>query len=137
MHPSKKAQNAHLKADEASIKVLNEHVDFADIFFLKLAIELSKYIRINDHAIKLVNDWQLPYGPIYSLSPMKLEILKAYIKNNLANNFIRPFKSPAKVLIFFNKKLNSSLRLCVDYQGFNNLTIKNRYLLPLAGKSLD
>ena len=72
-------------------------------------------MKINDHVIELVDDLQPLYGPIYSLSPIKLEILKAYIKNNLANSFIRPSKSPIKVPIFFDRKPDSSLRLCVDY----------------------
>ncbi len=61
----------------------------------------------------------------------------AYIENNLANGFIKLFKSSAGVPILFNKKLNGSLRLCMDYQGHNNLTMKNVYPLPLVGKSLD
>ena len=68
---------------------------------------------------------------------MELEILKAYIENNLANSFIRPFKSPIGALILFDKKLDNSLRLCVNYQGLNNLIIKNWYPLPLVRKSLD
>ncbi len=68
---------------------------------------------------------------------MKLEILKAYIKNNLANDFIRPSNSPARAPILFDKKLDSSLRLCVDYQGLNNLIIKNWYPLLLVNESLD
>ncbi len=68
---------------------------------------------------------------------MELETLKAYIENNLASGFIRPSKSPAGAPILFDKKPDSSLRLCVDYRGLNNLTIKNRYPLPLVGKSLD
>ncbi len=68
---------------------------------------------------------------------MELEILKAYIKNNLANGFIRPFKSPTGASILFDKKLNDSLRLCIDYWGLNNLTIKNWYLLPLVEELLD
>ena len=68
---------------------------------------------------------------------MELETLKTYIKNNLANNFIRSFKFPAGVPIFFNKKLDDSLRLYIDYWGLNNLIIKNWYLLSLVGKSLD
>ena len=91
MHPSKKAQIAHLKADEAPTKVLSKYADFADVFSPKLAVDLPKQTKINDHAIKLIDNWQPPYGPIYSLGLMELEILKAYIKYNLANNFIRPF----------------------------------------------
>ena len=137
MHPSKKTQIAHLKADEAPTKVSSKYTDFTDIFSPKLTIKLSKYTRINDHAIELINDWQLPYGPIYSLGSVELEILKAYIENNLANNFIKSCKSLAGAFILFDKKPNSNLRLCVNYQDFNNLTIKNWYLLPLIGKLLD
>ncbi len=68
---------------------------------------------------------------------MELEILKAYIENNQASGFIRPSKSPAGASILFNKKPDSSLRLCVDYQDLNNLTIKNWYPLPLVGELLD
>ena len=56
MHPSKRAQIPYLKADKAPAKVLVQYADFADVFLLKLAIKLSKYIRINNHIIKLVDD---------------------------------------------------------------------------------
>ena len=46
-------------------------------------------------------------------------------------------KSPAGALILFVRKPNGSLWLCVDYQGLNNLIIKNRYLFSLIGESLD
>ncbi len=137
MHPSRRAQIAHLKADEAPTKVLSKYADFADVFSPKLAAKLPEHIGINNHAIKFVDDWQPPYGPIYSLGPVELETLKAYIENNLASGFIRPSKSSAGALILFDKKLDGSLRLCADYQGLNNLTIKNRYPLPLVGESLD
>ncbi len=84
-----------------------------------------------------MDDWQPPYGPIYSLGPVELETLKSYIENNLANGFIWPSKFSAGALILFNKKPDGSLRLCVNYWGLNNLTIKNRYLLPLVGELLD
>ncbi len=137
MHTSRRAQIAHLKADEAPFKVFSKYTDFTDIFFPKLAAELPEHTGINDYAIKLVDDRQPPYNPIYSLGLVELEILKAYIENNLANGFIRPSKSPAGAPIIFNKKPDGSLRLCVDYRGLNNLTIKNRYPLPLVGEFLD
>ncbi len=137
MHPLKKAKMAYLKTDEASIKVPNKYSDFTDIFLLKLGIELSKHTGINNDVIQLIDDWQPPYSLIYSLGPVELETLKVYIKNNLANSFIRPSKFPIQTLIFFNKKSDKSLRLYVDYQGLNNLIIKNPYLLPLIGESLD
>ena len=125
MYLSKKAQVAYLKADKAPTKVPSKYADFADVFFPKLAIEFPKHTGINDHTIELVHDWQLPYGLIYNLGPIELELLKAYIENNLANDFIKPSKSPTQASIFFHKEPNGSLMLCMDYQGFNNLTMKN------------
>ncbi len=115
MYPLKRVQIAHLKVDKNLIEDFSKYVDFADIFSPKLAVELPKYTEINKHVIELVNDWQPPYGLIYSSGLVELETLKAYIKNNLANGFIRPSKSPARALIFFNKKSDRSLRLCMDY----------------------
>ncbi len=68
---------------------------------------------------------------------IELEILKAYIKNNLANGFIRPSKSSTGASTLFDKKSDDSLKLCIDYRDLNNLTIKNQYPLPLVGALLD
>ena len=75
-----------------------------------------------------------PIQPYLKPRLVKLETFKAYIKNNLANSFIKPSKSPVKALIFFDKKLDGSLKLCVDYQGLNNQTIKDWYPLSLIGE---
>ena len=99
--------------------------------------ELPENTRMNEHAIELEEGKQPLFGPIYSLGPVELETLKTYIETNLANGFIQPSKSPAGVSILFDRKPNRSLRLCVDYQGLNNITIKNRYPLPLIGESLN
>ncbi len=137
MHPSKKIQIAHLKVNEALTEVFSEYANFADIFSSKLTLELLKYTSINDNAIELVDNWQPSYCSINSLGLIELKILKTYIKNNLANSFIRSFKFLGKPPIFFNKKPDRSLTLYINYQAFNNLTIKNRYSLPLIGKLLD
>ena len=68
---------------------------------------------------------------------MGLGTLKTYIETNIANGFIWSLKSPADASIFFVRKPDGSLRLYVDYQDLNNLTINNRYLLSLNGESLD
>ena len=114
-----------MKVDEAFTKVFSKYADFANIFLSKLAIKLFEYIKINNYTIKLVDDWQPLYSSIYSLKSIDLEMLKTYIENNLANGFIRPSKFLARIPIFFDKKLNRSLKLCMDYCSFNNLIIKN------------
>jgi hypothetical protein len=35
------------------------------------------------------------------------------------------------------RKLGGGLRFCVDYRGLNDVTIKNRYPIPLIRETLD
>ena len=135
IHPATKAQLALLLAKKVTVPT--KYSDFADVFLQKSANILLEQTGLNEHGNKLEESKQPPYGPIYSLGPVKLETFKTYIKTNLANGFIRALKSPASTPILFVHKLNDSLCLCVNYWGLNNLTIKNRYPLPLIGKSLD
>ena len=100
-------------------------------------MKLPKNTGINKHAIELYNGKQPLYRPIYSLEPIELETLKTYIKTHLKTGFIWPSKSPAGASILFNKKPDSSLRLCINYQGLNNYTIKNQYPIPLIRETLD
>ena len=51
---------------------------------------------------------------------MKPETLKTYIKTNLANCFIRSFKSPTYALVLFVKKSDRSLGLYINYRDLNN-----------------
>ena len=100
-------------------------------------MKLLENTGINEHTIKLEKGKQPFFGPIYSLRPVELEILKIYIKKNLANDFIQLSKSFTEAFILFDKKPDKSLYFCMDYQGLNNLTIKNQYPLLLISKSLD
>lgn len=102
IHLFYRTQIASFIAKKDLIKVFIKYTNFTDMFSPNLASNLSKFIRINNHTIKPENSQQLPYGPIYSLGPIILEILKAYIKTNLANSFIKQFKLFASILIYFN-----------------------------------
>ena len=137
VHSEKQAQVGALLFDEAPTKVPVEYSDYSNVFSAQNVAELPENTGMNEHAIELEESKQLPFGPIYSLEPVELETLKTYIKTNLANGFIRPSKSLARAPIFFDRKPNRSLRLCVNYWSLNNITIKNRYPLPLIGESLD
>ena len=101
------------------------------------AAELLENTGINEHTIQLDENKQPLFGVIYRLGQVELEILKTYIKTNLANGFIQLFKSLAGAPILFDRKPDKSLCLCVDYRSLNNIIIKNQYPLPLIGESLD
>ena len=132
-----RAQVGALLFDKATTEVPAEYSDYSNIFLAENVTKLPENIGINEHAIELEEIKQPPFGSIYSLGQVELEMLKTYIKTNLANGFIRPSKFPVGASIFFDWKPNGSLRLCIDYQSLNNITIKNRYPLPLIGESLD
>ena len=133
-------RQAHVGAlifDEALSEVPAEYSDYSNVMLVENIVELSKHTRMNDHTIKLEKGKQPPFGPIYSLGSVKLKTLKTYLETNLANGFIRPSTSSTGAPIQFDRKPDRSFRLCVDYRGFNNITIKNRYLLSLIGELLD
>jgi hypothetical protein len=75
--------------------------------------------------------------PIYSLSEKELDTLREHIKKNLTKNYIRPSTSPARYPILFVPKKDGKLRMCVDYRRLNEITVKNRYTLPLIHEMQD
>lgn len=68
---------------------------------------------------------------------VELETLKAYIKANQAERFIKPSMLLAGISILFDQKSNRFFYLYIDYRGLNNPMIKNWYLLLLVGNLLD
>lgn len=93
--------------------------------------------RPYDLSIDLEPGKSPPFGPLYSLSEVELKALREWLDDNLSKGFIRASQSPAGAPILFVKKKDGSLRLCVDYRALNNMTIKNRYPLPLIPEALD
>ena len=137
IHLFQTVQIAAIEWNKALTKSLIEYSDYADIFSTNLVMELPENTGINKYAIKLVEGKQPPYRPIYTLSLMKLEILKTYIKTHLKTGFIQSFKFPTRAPILFDKKPDGSLYLYINYPVLNNLIIKNKYSLPTIGESLD
>ena len=92
VHSEKQAQiKAQFKAllfNKAFTKVLIKYSDYNNIFSAKYAAELLENIRMNEYAIELKEDKQLPFGPINSLRPVEFKTLKTYIKTSLVNGFI-------------------------------------------------
>ena len=116
--------------------VPTEYQEYLDVFAKKSADTLPLH-RTFDHRIPLVEGKTPGFGPIYSLSGVEQDALREYLDDNLAKGFITPSESPAGSPILFVKKKDGTLRLCVDYRKLNDITVKNRYPLPLIGDLLD
>ena len=101
-----------------------------EVFNEKLANTLPKH-RPNDCAIELKEGATFFYGPIYPTSKEEDEEIQKYLKDNLANGFIRRSISPAAHPVLFQRKKNGELSLCIDYRKLNQQTLRNSYPLPL------
>ncbi|SOV07367.1 uncharacterized protein UDID_18887 [Ustilago sp. UG-2017a] len=101
-------------------------------------VEADKLPQHTEHDLhlKLIEGGKPPQGPLYLKGPREMSELRKYLDENLEKGFIRPLKSPAQSPVLFVPKKDGGLRLCVDYQGLNKITVKNRAPLPLIEEQL-
>lgn len=125
-----------IEAIEENIKLPPEYAEYAKVISFEEADKLPEHTsdKSSNYSRRRQNSASRAYLP---LGDSELENVRGYIKTNLNNGFIRPSTSPAGALVLFVEKPNGGLRLCVDYRGLNNITIKNRYPLPLTSEALD
>jgi hypothetical protein len=86
-----------------------------------------------DHAIEII-----PESPetmrtkIYPMSLTEQQELNHFLEDNLRKGYIWPSKSPLSSPVFFIKKKDGKLCFVQDYRKLNEITVKNRYPLPLV-----
>ena len=73
----------------------------------------------------------------YRMPPKELAELKIQLQELLDKGYVRPSSSPWGCPAIFVKKKDKTLRLCVDYRPLNEVTIKNKYPLPLIDLLFD
>ncbi|XP_027158420.1 uncharacterized protein LOC113760043 [Coffea eugenioides] len=73
----------------------------------------------------------------YRMAPAELKELKIQLQDLLEKGFVKESDSPWGAPVLFVKKKDGSLRLCIDYRGLNEATIKNKYPLPLIDSLFD
>ena len=98
---SKKTQNAATPLPVYIIK-------FQSVFAKEDFDILPEYCKW-DHAIKLIPGVKSKSSKVYSLSLLEQAELDAFLEKNLRTRWIRPFKSPIAVPVFFIKKKDSFL----------------------------
>jgi len=90
-----------------------------------------------DHEISLLNDKQLKWIPLYSMSEDQLKKVRTYLDENLKRGFIRPSKSLTEYLILFVSKKNGTKWLCVNYRQLNKIIRQDSYSLLLIEELQD
>ena len=71
------------------------------------------------------------------MSTAELQEVQKQLKWYLEKGWIRPSTSPYGAPVVFAKKVDGTLRFAIDYRALNNITIKNRTMLPRIDEALD
>ncbi|XP_019056861.1 PREDICTED: uncharacterized protein LOC109116239 [Tarenaya hassleriana] len=90
-----------------------------------------------DFSIEVVPGMELISKTPHRMAPTEMAELKKQLNELMETGFIRPSVSPWGAPVLFVKKKDGSMRLCIDYRGLNQVTIKNRYPLPRIDELLD
>ena len=122
------------QVDNQKITILDRmpevYHDYLDLFRPSTAERLASH-RIFHHGIDIEPDQQPPWGPIYPVSEKQLQALRIHLDDMLVQGKISVSKSPAGASRLFVPKPDGRLRLAVDYQGLNKVTIYNKYPIPM------
>jgi hypothetical protein len=102
-----------------------EYHDYLHIFERKENPGLPLH-RYHDYRILLLEGKVPPFKPLWVLDKRRLWALREYLEMSLGWGWIRSSISPVGAPIHFIKKKDNSLRLCMDYQGLNAITVKDR-----------
>ncbi|KAH0724825.1 hypothetical protein KY284_000690 [Solanum tuberosum] len=115
-----------------SIPVVNE---FPNVFPEDLSGSPPE--REVEFGIDVISDTQPISIPPYRMAPTELQELKEQLKDLLEKGFIRPSMSPWGAPLLFVHKKDGSLRMCINYQQLNMVTIKKKYPLPRIDDLFD
>lgn len=132
--PSPAVQHEAEPPDLATVPV--EYHDLAAVFSKSKALSLPPH-RPYDCAIDLLPGAPLPNSRLYNISKAERETMEKYIKDSLAAGVIRTSSSPLGAGFFFVAKKDGSLRPCIDYRGLNQITVRNKYPLPLLSSAFE
>nr|XP_045090196.1 uncharacterized protein LOC120962006 [Aegilops tauschii subsp. strangulata] len=108
--------------------------EFADVFQEPTTLPPH---RSFDHAIHLEPGATPPNVRPYRYSPLQKDEIERQVtemlKAGLITNSISPFVAPVLLV----KKKDDTWRFCVDYRRLNDITIKNKFPLPVIDELLD
>lgn len=125
--------------EETVPKELHEYLD---VFGEEEARELPPH-RPWDMKIELAPGSRTDHRVgIYALNEEQMTAQKEWIDEHLEKGFIQKSNSPMTTSTFFVRKKDDAgrqtkMRIVVDFRYLNNMTVKDRYPIPLIGNLTD
>ncbi|XP_042972766.1 uncharacterized protein LOC122304569 [Carya illinoinensis] len=93
--------------------------------------------RSQDHSIPLIPGTQPISVRPYRYPYFQKDEIEKIIKELLESGVVRPSQSPYSSPVLLVRKADGTWRLCVDYCALNNVTVKDKYLIPVVEELMD
>jgi len=108
--------------------------EYTDVFYEPKSLPPHREL---DHAITLNTDARPVNTRPYRYSPLQKDEIERQVAEMLASGLITNSMSPFASPVLLVKKKDGTWRFCVDYRRLNELTIKNKFPLPVVDELLD
>lgn len=124
-------------AAKPKVELPEQYTEYRSVFEKESFDSLPEH-KPWDHAIELIpgSDPKVN-AKVYPLSPDEQKQLDEFLDENLKSGRIRPSKSPMASSFFFVRKKDGKLRPVQDYRRLNDITVKNKYPLPLISEIMN
>lgn len=93
--------------------------------------------RSQDHRIPLLPGSQPINQRGYKVPYVQKTEIERQVKEMLHNGIIQESTSPFAAPIILVKKKDGSWRMCIDYRKLNDITVKNKYPIPIIDELLN
>jgi len=94
-------------------------------------------MRSYDHQIPLMSNKSPVNSRPYKYPHYQKNEIEKLVKEFLQSGVIRPSRSPFSSPVLLIKKADGSWRFCVDYRALNEITIKDKFPIPVIDELLD
>ena len=127
-------ENAVKPEHPAMQKLLKE---FGDVFPDELPKKVPP-VRGVQHRIELKPGARPPQTrPLRHQSSKDLAVFEEYTRTMVESGQLRPSTSPYGAMALIVRKKDGTARVVIDYRALNDITIKNKYPLPLMNELFD
>ncbi|GBG92982.1 hypothetical protein CBR_g58030 [Chara braunii] len=148
-HPPQSVASTPLSRADADVEELARYTDgleptvrdlireYHDVFPSSFSYAGIPPMHDVEHSIQLVPHYRVHQQAPYRLSIPEATELERQLEELLRLGFIKPSNSPWGAPVLFARKVDGTLRLCIDYRSLNRYTVKNSYPMPRSDELFD